>query len=90
MVRNVHNQKNDCGVGWGQQPTTLGSITLEQVSLWTTISQFKYSKQSDTLSVAYSTKCLSGSFIAGVKIEITTNGSLPVFFTVWTLPMGLK
>ena len=37
-----------------------------------------------------STKCLSGSFIAGVKIEITTNGSLPVCFTLWILPIGLK
>lgn len=39
-----------------------------------------YSKQSDKVSLAHSTKCLSSSFIAGVKIEITTNGSLPVTF----------
>jgi hypothetical protein len=38
MVKDVHNQKNEWGVGWGQQPTPLGSITLEEVSLWTIIS----------------------------------------------------
>jgi len=38
MVRNVYYQKNDCGVGWSQQPTPLGSMTLEKVCLWATIS----------------------------------------------------
>jgi len=41
-------------------------------------------------SLAYCTKCLSGSFNAGVKIEIITVGSLPVFVIPWTLPIGLK
>jgi len=66
MVGNVHSQNIDCLVGWDQQPIPLSSITLEQGSLWTPISQFKYSKQSATVSLAHSTKCLSGSFIAGV------------------------
>jgi hypothetical protein len=40
--------------------------------------------------IGYCTKCLSGSLIAGVKIEITTSGSSPVTFVEWTLPIGLK
>jgi hypothetical protein len=32
-ARNVHDHKNDCGVGWVQQPTPPRSITLDQISL---------------------------------------------------------
>jgi len=37
MVRNVYYQKNDCGVGWSQQPTPLGSMILWKGPLWMAI-----------------------------------------------------
>lgn len=90
MGKNVHNQ--NIGIEWAtiSNPLLLGSIELRKFPFGQLLGQFKFSNPSGTASLAHSTKCLSGSFNAGVKIEITTNGSLPVFFRECTLPIGLK
>ena len=74
--------------------STTHSLMIQFVSGWYLLDAYCISlnvpNSMDTVSRAYFKYSLSTTLIAGVKIDIITNGSSLVLFKLWTLPIGLK